>query len=369
MPPPLTPQARTASFRRFLRGAKPERPCAILDPSSYAAELAGKPGGYPSVADNLHFIETFPNDSPVGWFRFPDSILPELKWERTLVEERGEETIYAETLRIPTGSMRRVVAEKQGTTPWLIESAIRTADDFSLVDYYADCVMANLKPYAQAIADALAPAKAAGYLTASGLLLGFECYYLVRYPDMPVFYYDDPARYLASIRRIQAVNHALVDELVKHGCEMFFMGSAGLELLSLRIFDEAIIPFTRDITDHIRAAGAFSAYHICGHSRQLIASGRVNQMRPTWFETFSAPPCGNVANLREAVDQVDVGIISKGNLALELLRNGPPQQIQEAVEQIKEATRHRSHIIGQADGTILSGTPHENLTAFLAAAG
>jgi uroporphyrinogen-III decarboxylase len=60
-------------------------------------------------------------------------------------------------------------------------------------------------------------------------------------------------------------------------------------------------------------------------------------------------------------------IITKGNINLELLLEGTPDQIKSAVVQIAEASRGRRHVIGQADATILTGTPPENLRAFLAA--
>ncbi len=60
-------------------------------------------------------------------------------------------------------------------------------------------------------------------------------------------------------------------------------------------------------------------------------------------------------------------MITKGNINLELLLEGTPAQIESAVVKIAEATRGRRHVIGQADLTILAGTPSEHLHAFLAA--
>jgi uroporphyrinogen-III decarboxylase len=52
---------------------------------------------------------------------------------------------------------------------------------------------------------------------------------------------------------------------------------------------------------------------------------------------------------------------------LELLRNGAQHQIVAAVREIAKATEGRRHIIGQADSTILEGTPPENIRTFLEA--
>jgi uroporphyrinogen-III decarboxylase len=200
------------------------------------------------------------------------------------------------------------------------------------------------------------------------VLTAFEVYYLVDYPAQPIFFYDFAERYLASIRKVHEANLALIRELAKVGCEMVGMGSAGLELLSPRIFDEAIVPFARETTDLVRSLGMFSDYHICGHSRRLLESGRINAIHPTWFETFSTPPCGDNVSLSEGLKSLSPEIISKGNLALQSLRNGTPEDIRAAVRDIIRQSAGRRHIIGQADGTILPGTPIENVRAFAAAA-
>lgn len=136
-------QDRTESFRRFLKGGPKERPYVILDPSSYAAEFAGKLGGHPTIEDNIAFHTAFENDSPIGEFAMPDQYLPELAWKRTFLKQQGEETYFTETLTIPSGPKRRVIAEKKGTIPWLAEPPVKSEADFDLIDYYADCAKAN----------------------------------------------------------------------------------------------------------------------------------------------------------------------------------------------------------------------------------
>jgi len=358
----------TESFRRFLAGGPQERNYIILDPSSYAAEFSGKKGGYPTMKDNITFLKAFPNDAPLSVLVFPDQILEDLKWERRLIKSTGQEQLFEETLTIPSGTKRRVVAEKKGTIPWLVESAVSSETDFDLVDYYADCVRANAAEYARRVIAQFPNRETHKEIFGMVLLIPFECYYLIQYSDMPLFFYDFRERYLKSIAKVHAANMAIIKHLVTMGCELFLMGSAGLELLSPGIFDEGIIPFARETTDYIRSLGAFSSYHICGHSRQLLETGRINAIRPTWFETFSSSPCGDNYCLEESLNWLDPAIISKGNLALELLRDGRPEEIEAAVYDIIEQTKARRHIIGQADATILSGTPVENIHAFLSAA-
>ena len=316
----------------------------------------------------MAFIDAFPNDAYLSTTVSPEQFLGDLKWDRKFLKNTGEERLFEETLTIPSGTKRRIVAEKKGTIPWLVEAAVSSEEDFDLVDFYADCIKANAAEYARGVTAQFPDRKARNEIFGTVVLTAFECYYLVDYSDMPLFYYDSGERYLKSIRKVHAANMAVVEHLVAMGCELFRMGSAGLELLSPRIFDEAIIPFARETTDYIRSSGAFSSYHICGHSRLLLESGRINSIRPTWFETVSTPPCGDNPSLKESLEYLDPGIISKGNLALDLLKNGTPEQIEAAVYDIIEQSNGRRHVVGQGDSTILSGTPPENIRAFLSAA-
>jgi uroporphyrinogen-III decarboxylase len=361
--------ARANSFRRFLQGGPAARRYLVLDPSSYAAEFAGKYGGHATLEDNVVFQEAFGNDCPILEVILPENYLPELKWDRRFLRESGEERYFEETLRIPAGRVaRRILAEKKGTIPWLVESAVQKEPDFDLVDYYADCVQRRADWLAAAIAPQFDAYRKRGFMVGAAVLIGFEAYYLIDYPAQPIFFYDMSERYLASIRKVQEANMVLIRELAKVGCEIVGMGSAGLELLSPRIFDEAIISFARETTDLVRSLGMFSHYHICGHSRQLLESGRINTIHPTWFETVSTPPCGDNVSLSEGLKCLSPDIISKGNLPLESLRNGTPEDIRAAIRDIIRQSAGRRHIIGQADSTILPGTPIENVRAFAAEA-
>jgi uroporphyrinogen-III decarboxylase len=361
-------QNQTDSFRNFLKGGPKERNYVILDPSTYAAEFVGKPGGYPTYDDNLAFHSTFHNDCPISAFVFPDAVIPDLKWDRKFLEMKGSDAYYEESLKMPTGMAKRVIAERPGTQPWIVKAPVQAKEDFDLIDYYAECTKAGASLYAKEYRTLFNTLKSDGFMPGMVLLTSFEVYYLIDYPDQPLFYYDHTERYLKSIAKVNEANMAVARELANVGCEIFLMGSAGLELLSPRIFDEAIIPFVREITDYIRKLNCFSCYHICGHSNQLLKTGRINALKPTWFETFSTPPCGNNESLSQALEYLDPEIISKGNLPLELLRNGTPDEIYSAVKDIIGQSRGRRHIIGQADATILSGTPRENIEAILRAA-
>lgn len=207
-----------------------------------------------------------------------------------------------------------------------------------------------------------------GFLPGTIIYTAFEVQYLIDYPDMPIFFIDWKDRYLESIEKMHEANMALLEAMSDIGVELYGTGSAGVELLSPGIFRDGIVPYQREFNDLAHRLGRYVNYHICGYSRQLIEMKLIDAIRPTIFETCSAPPCGNNDDLSTAVRNIDEGIITKGNFELELLRNGTVEEIFEAVKKIKEATSGRRHIVGQGDATILAGTPDENIRAFLDAA-
>jgi len=361
---------RLNRYREFLNGEQQTCSFISLNPSSFAATFAGKTGGYPTLDDEVAFHKAFPNDSMIALSSavFPD-LVPTLKWQRKCIEKKSDgSTIWQETIRIPTGIKTRVVAEQPGTTNWLMEPAVKSYDDFDLIDFYSTQITEHATIIAADIKKKIPEITNVGLMAGAVILSAFEMHYLIDYPDMPLFYIDNPLRYMESVKRVHANNLALLDAFAGTGIEIIFTGSAGLELLSPQIFREAIVPFQREFNDYARSLKMHSCYHICGHSRQLIEMKIIDQIKPTIFETCSSPPCGNNLDLRKAVFEINEEIITKGNLPLELLLEGTPAKIMEAVHFIKEKTAGRRHIIGQADATILDGTPHENIRAFIQAA-
>ena len=359
---------KTKQFRSFLNGGPKSRNFVSLEPSSYASILAGKPGGNPDIEDEMTFHQTFPNDATIHFLPNYTNIIPELNWKRKRLEQQQNGTIvWEERIELPGGTKQRVIKEPPGTTPWIIEPAVNSMEDFDLIDYYAECILKNTSLIAESASEYPKMAGDAAMIPGAIIFSAFETYWLIDYPDMPLFFMDWPERFIKSIKKVHAANMALMEALVNIGVEIVFTGSAGLELLSPNIFTEAIVPFQREFNDHARSLGCHSSYHICGHSRQLIEDKIIDQIKPTIFETCSTTPCGDNKSLSDAVNEIDEEIITKGNLPLELLRNGSPDHIAELVHQIYNETKQRRHIIGQGDATILDGTPPENIRAFLEA--
>lgn len=72
-------------------------------------------------------------------------------------------------------------------------------------------------------------------------------------------------------------------------------------------------------------------------------------------------------SLADAMREIEPDICTRGNVGLDLLLNGTPQQIQEAVHQIKQATSGRKHMIAASD-YLFYHIPEENVIALCKAA-
>lgn len=362
---------RYQQFLGFLKGQPQKQPYVTLDPSSFAAVWAGKPGGSPTPDDELAFHRAIPNDSMLRMTPPYAAAIPALQWQRTKLREDADGTIHwQETLPTPNGTMRRIYVHEPGTTPWLAEPAVKSPQDLHLVDYFAEQIHAHADDVARHCAPLAPQACEVGVIPGVVILAAFEVYWLVDYPDMPMMFMDHQQRYMATLHRVHQANLAMADALAKVGFEMLYSGSAGLELLSPGIFHQAIVPFQREFNDRARSLDMGTVYHICGHSRRLIEDGIIDDIFPTVFETCSTPPCGDNTSLADAVQSVDDRIITKGNYPLEGLYKDTPDQIHARVETMLAETAGRRHIIAQADATIITGTPTDNLRAFtLAAAG
>ncbi len=360
---------RFKQFREFIHGGRQTDRFVRIEPTSYAATWAGRFGGFPTLGEQIDFNNYFVHDG-CTWMNIEyEAIIPELKWDRQLIKEESDgSTYWQETLELKSGLKKRVVANKPGTISWLAEPAVKKESDFDLIDFYADQIALNADSVASYYKDYSKKATDNFLVPSAALLTAFEVYYLIDYPDMPLFFMDYEDRYIKSVKKVHQANLVVMEKLAKVGIECFFTGSAGLELLSPGIFEKAIIPFQREFNDRARQYDCVSNYHICGHSRKLIESGVIDRIKPTIFETCSTPPCGNNVSLRAAVDGISRDIVTKGNLELDLLRNGTVDEIITATNVIIDSTKHRRHIIGLADATIIEGTPEENIRAFIGTA-
>jgi len=180
-------------------------------------------------------------------------------------------------------------------------------------------------------------------------------------------YRDYPEAFMKSMDAICEAAQYVFGIALEEGIDFMSESSAGLEFTSPRLYDQQDLPYLRILSDWTHDHGGLFWYHNCGWTRQLILSGRLNLFHADVIETLSPPPEGDNADLSESRRHLDVSICSKGNVSLILLRDGTPEDVEQATREMVTAVRGYAHIHSTADA-VLTGTPPENYVAHIRAA-
>ncbi len=168
------------------------------------------------------------------------------------------------------------------------------------------------------------------------------------------------------IRSMDAVYEAslfVMSLALEEGIDFMSDSSYGLEMTSPVLFETMDLPCIQKFAEWTHARGSLFWYHNCGFTRQLIMDGWFNRLGADVIETIAPPPSGD-NDLAESRRYVDQSICTKGNLSLELLHDGSPEEIREDARRIVQAVRGHAHIFSTADA-VLKGTPPENFLTFV----
>ncbi len=150
---------------------------------------------------------------------------------------------------------------------------------------------------------------------------------------------------------------------LEEGIDFISDGSYGLEMVSMKMLRDLDLPVLRAYADWTHARGGLFWYHNCGYTRTMIREGFYNQMEADVIETIAPPPSGD-NDLAEARRLIRRETCTKGNLDLGILRDGTPQEVEQATRAMVEAVRGWPHIFSTADA-VLPNTPPENYLAFV----
>ena len=150
------------------------------------------------------------------------------------------------------------------------------------------------------------------------------------------------------------------------GYDYLFYCVSGTEWGSPDYFQQYVLEDTREILRRWRALGGFILWHSCGLIKTFVERGFYNDpgLRPEIFETMSEPPVGDLPSLKWARERLDPSIITKGNMPLNILLNGTPEDVRADVRRIKSETAGCRHVVGLSDD-VLRSTPLANCRAFV----
>lgn len=181
-----------------------------------------------------------------------------------------------------------------------------------------------------------------------------------------MFYHlaDWPEAFAALHEANRALRFRQIETLHKAGFDYLFYCVNGTEWISPDFFRRYILEDTREIFRRWREMGGFILWHSCGHLAKFVEEGFYNELRPEILETLSEPPVGNLPGLRWAREKIDPAIATKGNVPLDVLLLGAPEDVRAAVRRVRAETAGHRHIVGLSDD-ILKKTPLANAQAFV----
>lgn len=321
----------------------------------------------PTLADWIAACQYVGNDLNVIYGEA--NYLPEthpLGRKRLLVSDDGHRQVMEIVLPTPDGELVSREASEPGMKPARTNMFIDGEDDYRAVIGYlqalrecGEAVVAHLAGYRREIGEA-------GFLSIF-IPQPMEMFYLILQEQMVYDFLDYPGLYAEAMREVEETGHFIIDCAAQAGADMIVFGGAGTEIFNAEMIEKHIMRPSIGFVEHSRSLGLFSLMHCCGRTRLYLERGWFTDLQPDIFESFTPAPLGDILSPREAVDQLSARTFFKGGLSLELLLNGNPETIADAVSNAYATFGHRRFILAGSCG-ILTGTPRENLLAVTKAA-
>jgi hypothetical protein len=283
-------------------------------------------------------------------------------WE--IDEARSTATTATRFIATPRGEWLRVSPREE--TPWSDDSGcpVRTSDDHAMlvavceqVGDREEAIRTYFRTWRQRVGEH-------GVIVIGHphpAWLGFQI------SPSNIFYQwnDDRDAYQRSMDAVMQASLFVMSIAIDEGIDFMSDSSYGLEMTSPACFAAMDLPYIRAFASWTHERGGLFWYHNCGFTRQMIANGTFNTLGADVLETIAPPPEGD-NDLAESRRALDPRVCSKGNLNLQILRDGETDRVEAEVRAIAHAVRGYPHIISTADG-VLPGTRPENFVAFIRA--
>ena len=302
-----------------------------------------------------------------GWDPLFYARIPFLPNDKSLIpvvetSAKGDRTQTLTTLKTPLGDLTRI--DEQGVlTSRCIKEYLEDESDYEKMIWYTSQIKDFDKEAALDFGRRLR--ETAGemgmlgtWVSPSAGSVGIQSlfYHLMDYPD--------------AFERLRDVKMELkqlqLDVYREAGFDFMFFCVGGMDSISPGYYQEWLEEEVCETISWWKSTGGFTLWHGCGHVREYVELGLFNKAKPEMLETLSEPPVGNLPSLSWARERLDPGIITKGNIPLNILYEGTPEDVRAAVRHIKSETKnHRGiHVIGLSDN-VLTGTPSANLHAYV----
>jgi len=146
---------------------------------------------------------------------------------------------------------------------------------------------------------------------------------------------------------------------LKQGCIVTSIGEpiAGPDVISPQMYRTYAFPYEKMVADEIHAAGGLLALHICGNATVII---------PDMIKTGA-----DILEIDQKTDLRKASADAKGKACIlgvvspELLRDGTPEEVERATEEVLEIMSDNSRFILGPGCALAGDTPYENIDALV----
>lgn len=357
-----------SAFIDYVRhgGDKPVVSLQIGAGAGFDAKLAGKPWfSDAALDDTIRAYETV-GGLPLYNIGLPDlgSVVPELVWQRSTVAQGKARRQTQSFLETPYGILATETIEEplKGCVPTRYPLAF--GDSLDVVKWMAEQSARAIPYVGELLAPTLSKLHPHGPVSVQWNIQPFELLGLANAVDEGMMATSDPEEYRAVCDIVRDVNIELVDRVIAAGADFVFLGGPGAEAASPFIYETFLVPDSRAITRAVREAGGLVYSHICSPVEPFLSAGYYNEMGLDLFETLTPPPAGNVTDLEAARRMLPESMCTRGNIGLDVLLNGSPDDVAREAQRIINDTRGYKHMVAASD-YLFYDIPLENVRALV----
>lgn len=331
--------------------------------AGFDTKLAGKEwASETTVADTIRAYEIVGGDALIN-LGLPDlgQAAPELAWKSECFPQ-GEVKVTRTWLDTPHGTLSWELHERkrQGSTP--VKYPIAYGDSLDPVRWLLDRQFEAVSRVPELVGPVLAQAHPEYAVCLQWSVQPFEMLCLATVPDVVMFAMNDLEGYRSLCDRVLEVNLALCRAVIGAGADFVFLGGPGREMMSPLLYETFMVPDSQKITAAVHESGGLVYSHICSPVQPFLDMGYYGQMGPDLFETLSPPPVGNVESLAEARAKLPAEMCTRGNIGLDILLTGTPDDARRAAESVLRATQGHKHMVAASD-YLFYDIPLENVRA------
>ena len=286
-------------------------------------------------------------------------------------QKEGKRRRHRSTLVSPKGELETVFIEDELSGSTVTKPLITKEEELDILEYFIDALLEfdDFPEVEQHIKNCR------GFIgedEALDIQWAMQPYELLCFPDTQntvLLSYDRPAQFRRLMNKILRLDELLLPAVAAGGADFVFLGGPGAEMISPKFYEDYLVPYSKIVTDMAHLNGLLVYTHICSPIEPMLTLGYYNKMGIDLFETLSGPPVGNVVSMRDAFSKLDPSICTRGNIGLDLLLNGKPEEIYANSIDIMQAAHEmgRKHILAATD-YLFYGIPEQNVEAMCRAA-